>query len=248
MPRSKMPLPLALLASLALLGPLSPPLAAESSPEAQKWLDKLQTVFEKGSFTLEFSGSLAAASVGEGTLEGNITYGDPTHSKARIVLELAAPEGSGGDAAKMQLLSVQDGTSKWDEVEMLGAYQVTRAPLEAAGATAGLDPVSQLRQVSQSLDFEVHQVAEGRVELAAALDDTTRRSLGQLGSIPGVHGFVLALDEKTGHPLEFRAQGDPPAVRMVFEELTFVDRSSLDDKTFSYEPPAGAQVLDLGGS
>ena len=228
--------------ALALFGSTALPLAAESSPAAREWLDKLQSMFSQGAFTLEFDGTLEAPSIGQGTLEGEIVYADATHLRARIDFALKAPGGE--EATRMRLLTVQDGTTKWDEIDMLGAQQVTRTSL-GEGKGPGLDPVSQLQKVAETLDFEVKEVAAGRVELTAPMDAGTRSSLGQLGSIPGVDGFVLVLDQKTGYPLEFRAQGDPPAVHMRFKNLKHVERGSLPADTFAYEPPAGAQVLDL---
>jgi hypothetical protein len=233
------------LATLLLLCAL--PLAAESTPEAREWLDKLQGMFSQGALTLEFDGKLSAPSIGEGTLVGKITYADATHIRALIEFELSPSGGSDEEATKMRLLTVQDGTTKWDEIDMLGAQQVTRTAIGKGAKDPGLDPVSQLQRVADTLDFKVQAVGGGRVELTAPMDESSRSSLGQLGAIPGVDGFVLVLDQETGYPLEFRATGDPPAISIRFKNLKPVDRKDLPVDSFSYEPPEGAQVLDLSG-
>jgi len=237
--------PLAL--TLALLATFPFPLAAESTPEAREWLDKLQGMFSQGALTLEFDGNLAAPSIGEGTLTGEIIYGDATHLRATIDFTLSPSGGSAEEATKMRLLTVQDGTTKWDEIDMLGVQQVTRTTIDNGAAGPGLDPVSQLQKIASTLDFKVQEIGEGRVELTAPMDESARSSLGQLGAIPGVDGFVLVLDQKTGHPLQFRAAGEPSAIIIRFKNLKPVERETIPADSFSYEPPEGAQVLDLSG-
>lgn len=229
--------------ALAFCGAL--PLAAESSPEARKWLDKLQGMFDRGAFTLEFEGALEAASIGKGTLVGEVIYADTTHLRTRLDIALES-SATGGETNEVKVLAVQDGTSQWSEINLLGTAQVTRSAI-SSGGDPGLDPVSQLQTIADTLNFEVKEVAAGRVELTAAVDEATRSSLGQLGSIPGVDGFVLVLDQKTGHPLEFRSTGDVPVVSMRFKNVQQVERTELPADTFTYEPPEGVQVMELGG-
>lgn len=233
--------------ALALLSALSSPLAAESTPEAREWLDKLQGMFSRGALTLEFDGNISAPSIGDGTLAGEIIYADATHLRARIDFSLSPSGGSAEEATTMRLLTVQDGTTKWDEVDMLGVQQVTRTAIGKGTSGPGLDPISQLQKIADLLDFKVQAIGEGRVELTAPIDEGARADLGQLGAIPGVEGFVLVLHQKTGYPMEFRALGDPPAISMRFKNLQPIDPQSLPADSFSYEPPEGAQVLDISG-
>ena len=229
--------------ALLLLWGLAAPAYAQSQ-DAAPWLEKLGSVFEQGAFTLEFEGNLQAASIGEGTLEGKITYGDTTRMRALIDITLA-PSGAGAEsAATMRMLTVQDGESRWDEIDMLGTKQVTRTEIDAGG---GLDPVSQLRKASEELPFEVEEIANGKVVLKASVSEADRPDLGQLGSIPGVDTFYLVLDEATGNPIEFRSGGDPPAVLLRFSALERLDQSKLSEGTFQYEPPEGVTVMDLSG-
>ena len=80
--------PVRLLLGLLLL--TAQPAVSESSPEAQKWLDKLVGIYDQGSFLLDFDGTLSLSQPGasmNGTLEGKITYGDAKHLRAALEME-----------------------------------------------------------------------------------------------------------------------------------------------------------------
>ncbi len=240
------------------------PAVSESSPEAQKWLDKLVGIYDQGSFLLDFDGTLSLSQPGasmNGTLEGKITYGDATHLRAALTMRFAGVEA--GSEMGMEILNIHDGETIWTEVTspLLGGRQITKVSIEEAknldgqlsgsgigGSPTSLDPISQLQSMTEALDFEVLRIADGRVELEAPLTEETQ-GLGQLGSIPGVEAFVLILEESTGHPVGFRSVGaedSVPVITMSFENLVFVDPAKLAGDTFVYEVPAGAQILDLG--
>lgn len=255
--------PIRLLVGLLLLA--AQPAFSESSPEAQKWLDKLVGIYDKGSFLLDFDGTLSLSQPGasmNGTLAGKITYGDSTHLRAVLSMRFAGAEA--GNEMGMEVINIHDGETIWTEVSspLLGGRQITRISIEEAknlsgqpsgasgigGSPASLDPISQLKSMTESMDFEVLRIADGQVELQAPITAETQ-GLGQLGSIPGIEAFVLVLEESTGHPVGFRsvgAEGSVPVITMSFENLVFVDPARLATDTFVYEVPAGAQVLDLG--
>lgn len=255
--------PILLLALAAAL-----PATAESTPEAQKWLDKLVGIYDQGAFLLDFDGTLSLSQPGasmSGRIQGKITYGDSTHLRAAISMRFAGIEA--GEEMSMEILNLHDGETIWTDVTspLLGGRQVTKLSIEDSrefasqlsggtgigGSSASLDPVSQLKSMTETMDFEVLGINDGQVELKALLTEEARGNLGQLGAIPGIDSFILTVEEKTGHPTGFRSvsAGDAaPVISMEFDNLIFVDRSRLAADTFVYQIPEGAQILDVGAT
>ncbi|MEM7354170.1 MAG: hypothetical protein AAF657_25425 [Acidobacteriota bacterium] len=236
------------------------PASAETSAEARKWLDKLTANFDEGPLQVSYSARLSLASMGfTGTLNGRYAQADPTHSRMELDLELAGPPGMSAEPMKMKVLNVTDGTTVWTELEnaALGGSQVSKVALEdaaklaasaGAGITldpAGMDPVAQMRSLTETMDFEVVERSEGTVTLRGTLTDQTNAMLAQLAG-PGPVAFLFVLDESTGFPTELRAEGETPFVEV---EFTGLERpKSLPSELFQYTPPEGVTVLDRGAS
>ena len=246
-----------LLAALILLPPAAPA-AAETTPEARVWLEKLISIYDGGPFKVGYAIELDLAALGQplaGTLKGTYTRADATHSRMELDMELAGMPGA-AEPTKMTMLNVSDGVTLWTEMNnpALGGRQVTKVALADAGrvgeATGGLgptslDPVAQLETLTATMDFEVVERAGGRVTLKGKMTETTRTELPALAA-PGVEAFVLVLDEGTGFPVEVRADGEDPFVRMSFENFEKLDAGALSDGLFEYSPPEGTPVMDLG--
>ena len=253
---------------LATVLPLSA--AADGTPGAQPWLDKMMALYENGPFTFGYTLDLDLGQMGQpirGTLEGRVTYGDRSHLRQEMTMSLSGLPGSDGETpAEMDLLSVSDGEQIWTEIEMMGTRQVMKisradadklaaSQLGALGANpSAMDPVAQLETMTRTMDFELLEVTGGRVSLRATASAESLAELGQLGAL-GVDRFLLVLDETTGFPVEMRAgdpgSGDPgsdrpPVLHMRFHDLKLVDRGDLPEKVFEYSPPEGVPVTDLG--
>ena len=252
-----------LLGALLILAPARPALA-ESSPEARKWLEKLTSIYDLGSFKVDYEADLDMSGLGQpiaGTLKGKLTQADRTHSRVELTLDLpgaAGAPGTPGAGMSLSLLIVTDGTTVWTETynSALGGRQVTKvslADLEAAGDAPGglgvsptsMDPVAQLETLSRTMDFEVVEQDGGTVTLRGKVTDATRAEAGMLAA-PGVDGFIFVLDRKTGFPTQIRADGETPFVTLHFRDLQLLDAGSLPEGLFEYSPPEGLPVMDLG--
>lgn len=235
----------------------SSPVAGETSPEAREWLAKLTSTFEQGPFRVDYTADLNLATLGfSGTLQGRFAQADATHSRMELELELTVPPGMSSEPMRMKVLNVSDGTTVWTEMEnpALGGRQVSKVALADveklnAGATAGLaidpagmDPVAQLKSLSETMEFAVVERGDGRVTLRGRLTDQTNAMLAQLaGPNPS---FLFVLDERTGFPIELRAEGDPPFVVVRFSDPQRPE--ALPAELFEYTVPAGVAVTDRG--
>jgi outer membrane lipoprotein-sorting protein len=191
-------------------------------------------------------------------MEGSLTRADEKHMRMAMKLKMDM----GGMQMNMDMLSVSDGELMWMDVTspMAGGRQVMKVPLDKVseltnvapgmgfGSSSGsVDPVSQIHEMSRMFDLQVEGVAGGRVTLSAEMNEETRAKLNQAGADAGeMRRFTLVLDEKTGFPLEMRAGGEDPAMVMTFSNLEFLDRDALPADTFTYTPPEGVPVMDLG--
>ena len=52
--------------------------------------------------------------------------------------------------------------------------------------------------------------------------------------------------QRTGFPVQVRADGESPFVAMNFRDFELVDAASLAEGLFDYTPPQGVPVMDLG--
>ncbi len=250
-----------LLAALLILT-IAAPASADSSPEAQQWIDKLVAIYDQGPFKVDYEAELDMSSLGQplsGSLTGNLTQADRTHSRIEIALDMPNPPGMPEGGTSLSMLVVTDGTTVWTEMDnpAFGSRQVTKVSLEdlkKVGESQGgglavtpgsMDPVAQLENLSRTLDFEIVEQAGGSVTLQGKITEKTRANLGMLAA-PGVTGFILVIDEKTGFPTQVRADGENPFVTMHFRNLKFVDRASLAESLFKYSPPQDVPVMDLG--
>ncbi len=240
---------------------LAAPASAGSSPDAQKWLEKMISIYDQGPFKVDYAAELDMSSLGQamsGSLKGKLTQADRTHSRIELELDMSSPPGMPEGETSMSILVVTDGMTVWQEMAnpALGGRQVTKvslADLEELGDSAGglgvsptsMDPVAQLETMTRVMDFEVLERAGGAVTLQGTIKDEARAELGMLAA-PGVNGFIIVIDEKTGFPTQVRADGENPFVTMHFRNLEFVDAASLADGLFDYSPPEGSPVMDLG--
>ncbi len=253
---------LRLLLAALLIFSLALPAAAESSPESQKWLEKLISIYDRGPFKVSYEARLDMSSLGQplaGTLSGHLTQADRTHSRMEIDLEMPAPPGMEVGGMALSMLTVTDGKTVWTEMDnpALGGRQVTKVSLEdleKLGESQGggfgfsptsIDPVAQLETVSKTMDFEILEQAGGKVTMRGKITGDARASMGMLAA-PGVDGFIFVIDEKTGFPTEVRADSEVPFVTMFFRDLEFLDAASLPADLFVYSPPEGLPVRDLG--
>lgn len=244
-----------------LLGALASPAAAETTPQAREWLEKLTSFYERGPFTTDYSASFDLAAGGtpaKGRMDGRITYGDRRHMRMEMRLEMASLpglQGNGNQPIEMKIASVSDGEFTWTELDMpaMGGKQVMKLGIDNAAELAGgqlgmgglqnVDPIAQLEAMTEVMSFEVVERSAGRVTLRGKLAENADADLKQLRSL-GIDAVVLVLDAETGAPLELRA-GDEPKVRMEFSNLKQVERGSLPPGVFEYKPPDGVPVIDL---
>ena len=234
--------------------------------DAKPWLEKMMGVYDDGPFTVDYTAKLDLAQMGQpinGTLDGKITFGDREHTRMEMTMSLGGMPGmtggEGGEGMQMKMLSVNDGTMTWTEIEMpaMGTRQVMKISTEDAAKLAAsqgfgglatnptsMDPVAQLEMLAELIEFELVEATGGRVTLRGKVTADAQEGLGQLGAL-GVDTFVLVLDEKTAFPVEMRF-GDPtPVILMEFQNLKRMSESALPQGIFEYTPPEGVPVMDL---
>jgi outer membrane lipoprotein-sorting protein len=238
------------------------PVTAESTAEAKQWLEKLASSYEKRAFSFGYDASMQIAQMGQTasmTMTGDMSQQDREHLRMNLSMEIAMPGAEGG--MQIEVLSVADGEFMWLEMKnpMMGGRQVLKLPLDKleelaatnpmAASAVNMDPVGQIEQLSKIFDFEVGETGDKTVTLQAKI---TEESLQQLA--PGLppeqatmyEKLVLVLDKESAFPAEVSIGGEQPLLVMNFHNLKFHD--AFEDGTFSYTPPEGVPVTDLGAT
>lgn len=230
--------------------------SAESSPEAVEWIRKVAGVYEKGPLTADFAMELAPAPTMPlaGKASGRLVQKDARHMRMEMAFEMGGTEGQPG--MKLNVLSVNDGTTLWNEVDMGMGKQVTKlaladaekmaqqSPFGVSMAGSGIDPVAQVEQLAKILDFEVVDTSGGQVTLRAALTEESLKAFSGGATMPGFETVTLVLDTQTAFPVRLTIGGAEPVITVRFDNLKFVPESELPAGAFEYTPPEGVPVID----
>lgn len=222
---------------------------AETTPDAQKWIDSLAGFYDKAPFQVELGGTMGGPGMPmSGSIEGVILVKDRTHQRARISFTMGNPEQ--GQGMKMDMLTVSDGTTSWTEMATPMGKQVMKMTLEeakkmaeAGGAMPGMgsmDPFSLTDQLAATMDFKVASKEGGKVTLAGTFKDPSTNMMGGAS----IDGISLVLDEKTGFLDQIVVGGEQPILTMSVKNLSFLKASELEAGSFDYTPPEGVRVID----
>lgn len=237
---------------------------AASTPEAEKLLTRMVELVDEGPFEVDYSADLQMAAMGTPmsvTMGGHMTQTDREHMRMTMDMSMAPEAGGEQGSMTINVLMVSDGSVMWTEMNnpLMGGKQVMKIGLEQAkklsegpagmgmAQMGGMDPISQIRQLTEMFDFDVTERADGKAKLSA---DMTPEALAKMG-VPGeaasaMTSFVMVIDEKTGFPSELHLGGEEPLMVMRFSNFKPFDASKAEPGMFSYAPPEGVQVMDLG--
>ena len=230
--------------------------SAESSPEAVQWIQKVAKVYEKGPLTADFAMELAPAPAMplSGQASGRLVQKDAHHVRMEMAFEMGGAGGQPG--MKLNVLSVNDGTTLWNEVDTGMGKQVTKlaladaekmaqqSPFGVSMAGSGIDPVAQVEQLAKILDFEVVDTSDGQVTLRAALTEESLKAFSGSAAMPGFETVTLVLDTRTAFPVRLTIGGAEPVITVRFDNLKFVPESEMPAGAFEYTPPEGVPVID----
>jgi outer membrane lipoprotein-sorting protein len=226
---------------------------AAPTPEARRWIERVDEARERGGFEARFSVEMRMADGDRSvtvTVEGSTAQRDPEHVRTEARVRVTGvDEAEGGELA---VLVVGDGEHFWIEQDGGGesAPQVTRlssdSPSSAVprgpgagfgGGPTGWDLLRQVSTIAGELDLRLVEERDDRVVLR-----------GAGAEIPGVgrgpHDVELVLDPATAFPVELRiGSHEAPTMRIRFDEVRFPE--ALPDERFRYTPPEGVDVDDL---
>lgn len=234
-----------------VIGLLFMPMAvqAETTAEAQKWIDSISGLYEKAPFQVELDGTLGGPSMPmSGSIEGVLLVRDRTHQRSRISFTVS--NAGQGQPMKMDMLTVSDGTTTWTELATPMGKQVTKMTLEEAremaesnGSAPGMgaiDPFALTDQLASTMDFKVASQENGKVTLVGTFKDPKATSMGGVQ----VDGISLVMDEATGFLDRIVVGGEQPIMTIRVKSLNFVEASGLEAGSFEYTPPEGVRVID----
>jgi outer membrane lipoprotein-sorting protein len=235
---------------------------AESSGDALSWLEKMAAKLDSAPFRMSYDATMKVSQMGQSVgmqMDGTMTRSDDKHMRMDLSMTMQMP---GMGEMQVSMLAVADGTVMWMEMQnpMMGGKQVMKVGLDQMeklqatgqspmGGGGGMDPLSQVEEMSRMFDFESVEVDGGTVTLRARMTEETLAALGQAmpeGGADALGQFVLRLEESTAFPIEMRMGPETqPMMVMTFRDFEVLDADSIDPSTFTYEPPENVQVMDL---
>ncbi|CAM2068933.1 hypothetical protein SCOR_26430 [Sulfidibacter corallicola] len=234
-----------------------------SDPEAAKWMKKMVAVYQKAPLSMNMSAKMEMSQQGMSMkmdMNGDIIYKDAKHQHMDIKTKMEMGQ---GQAMDMSMLYIMDGTTFWMEMQMPpsmgGMKQVMKMSIDqmekmaekqgmgGMGMSPGaMDPAKIMENMEKMMDLKYEGTKDGKVTLSAEMTPEASKKMG----IPTNMGqkMKITLDEKNIFPSEiaFLAEGEGAAPMMVmsFQNLKFL--KSVDDAKFTYTPPEGVMVQDLG--
>ena len=234
---------------------------AASAQDANAWVEKLSKLAGKA-FSTDITMNVASEAMTMAS-EGHMSFGDKKHFAMDMKMQMTMPAMGMADPMTMSMRMVADGTTLWMDIDspMMGGRQVMKMGVElmdklgesgmgGMGSLSGsseMDPVSQMMELAEMVDFGKAKVEGGRVMLSGPLNEKGMENMGEATAQLGVDitDVSLVLDEKTGFPIEF-AMGTPEQkiITAQYKNPTFHDK--MDMSLFAYTPPEGVTPIDMG--
>lgn len=232
---------------------------AASAQDANAWMEKLSKLAGK-SFTTDMTSSVESEAMTM-SMKGSYAYADAKKFAMDMAMKITNPAMGMNDPMDMKMKMVADGTTLWMEMEspMMGGQQVMKLgvdhldKLEEMGmsmnmsGSSEMDPVAQVKELASMADFGVPKVENGKVILSGPLNEKGLENLSEASTQMGIEltDIMIVLDEKTAFPQEFAlSAGDQKVVTSSFSNTKFPEE--IDPSRFSYTPPEGVDVMDLG--
>jgi len=238
------------------------PAAAETSPEAAKWMQKMIDAYGetaiKADFTMEMNAAQMGAPGGDAKANGTMMM-DGKNKRQRMKMDITVNVPQMGEMT-MSMVQVHDGETIWTEMEnpMMGGTMVmkmTKAQMEKMSEMQGMSGMTsstpfgqeQFEEMKEAFDWTLDGVAGGRVTLSAEITAEGMASVSgsmpeeQLEKMDDLGRMVMVLDEKNAMPVEMRLGS---FMKMQMSNVQQID--AFPAGTFEYTPPEGAQVMDVG--
>ena len=264
-----------LLSALLLLSPalaaqddVVPAVVTEDSPAF--WIDKMsENIGKPAEFDMEMSMEMEMMQMTM-KMEGHMLVLDQSHMRGALSMDMEAEMMPGG-SQHIDMLFVGDGENLWMEMRMtpnpmggeepmIQAMKMPFALIEKMGEEAmsgmgfnmGFDPTSsdlaaQASKMFETMFDEVEvEVVDGNGHLSGRVVSSAD-GLGAQFQMLGINRFTYVIDGKSGYPiLTTMGNEDGEVMRQSISNLKFFDPKNIEKEFFSYLPPEGIQVMDLG--
>ncbi|NIM01646.1 MAG: hypothetical protein GTN89_12625 [Acidobacteria bacterium] len=238
---------------------LAVPLGAQDN--AADWLKKMAERAAAGHYKFRFNADVAMTQEGvQGgvKIDGSMNYVTAKRFRAGFNVDMDM----GGMAMAMAMKTVSDGTTFWIEIDspMLGGKQVMSGTTEQfeklaemSGADLsglggmGQDPIEQISALVEAFDLTVQGVEDGRVTLHATITPEQLAASAQMAALgEAIDSLTLVLDAKDGLPIRLTVAGEQPIMTIDFVDYEFFGADEVRDTDYTYTPPEGVTVTDIG--
>ena len=247
-----------ILASLALIASFS-----SAGDDAEKWLEKVAAVYAKAPLTIDYRADMDINQMGmqmNSKMSGTITFKDKKHQR----MELKVKMNMGGNDMDMTMTTVNDGKTMWVDSNMPMMRQVSKMDLTEAEemmkeaglgnmAGGGMSMGQLVESMKESMDVTVASIKDGKVTLNAVYKEMKVDPESPMAPAVAQRQdtrMVMILDEKNIFPMEMQMftpkDAEKAGMVMHMENLKYVKEADLPADVFSFTPPEGVQVIDMG--
>lgn len=236
---------------------------ATAGDEATVWLEKLAAIYKKAPLSADYRAEMKMNQMGSemtSVMTGKVTFKDRNHQ--RMELDIAMTMGE--NKIQMTMLTVSDGTTLWVDSSMPMGRQVNKmtiADVEDMMKSAGINGLAGgnvsmdqlVESMQESMDVSLVSVKDGKVTLNAVYKEIKIDPENPMAATLAARQdsrMLMILDEKDIFPLEMKIfmpkTETVPNISMVMTNLKMIKESELPAGVFSYTPPEGVQVIDIG--
>ncbi len=245
-PGTRALLALLLIGALCACSPGSDPAEAQESTaaaaydldttETGPWLGRMNEAWQRTPLRVDFSVETAFFGAG---FSGTLIKGD--HRRYRLEIEAGL---FGGSDKTMKYVYVCDGETFWQETNLGFASTVMKSSCDGSDLPFGHDQQNPGGMVLSWLEYISRAPLEDFDAQVAVDGDTIRMR----ASPPDMgDDIVLTVDSKSGFPRSLVLEVDTLALfTITYSDVTYLRRSQVPSGTFSYKPPRGTRVVQLG--
>ena len=231
--------------------------------DADKWLEKMAAVYAKAPLSADYTADMDIEQMGmkmHSKMSGKIIFKDTKHQRMELNVEMDM----GGRKMNMTMNTINDGKTMWIDTSMPMGRQVSKMDLDQADqmmkdagfgsmAGGGLSMDKIVESMKESMDVTVESVKDGKVTLSATYKEVNIEASNPMAGAMSERQntrMVMVLDEKNIFPLQMSMfipkDAEKAGIVMNMTNLKYLKESDIPEGTFSFSPPEGVPVIDIG--
>jgi outer membrane lipoprotein-sorting protein len=169
--------------------------------------------------------------------------GEPESARFVINMDVKAM------GADMKMNMVSDGKNMWIHMIMQGQNIVMKGSVEQMkkmGGGGSQNPLEQIKQLEKEFDFKAVKEEQVGGRAAYVLEGGVKENAEIKKQAPNVKSARIFVDKQDWMVRKTEVLDDQGKSAMVIELANLKTNIKIDEALFTFTPPEGAQVMDMG--